>query len=153
MRQNNDAAQNAVIRVRLRQLREERNLYQKEVAAAVGLSRNSITKYEAGERIPSRAALEKLADFYGVSADYLLGRTNDRRRTDSSQAAGWPNLSPDRRERAEQIVRMPGIEGRLSHDITNAEFDVLWATLQAAIQAGLAIVEANKKAAEGGRQD
>ncbi len=61
---------------RLRDLREDRDLVQKQVAAALGIDQRVYSNYETGKReIPTRL-LVKLADFYGTSTDYLLGRTN-----------------------------------------------------------------------------
>ncbi len=59
---------------RLRDLREEEGLLQKDVAKALGISRSTYTNYEQGTREPSLDMVVKLCDFYKVSADYLLGR-------------------------------------------------------------------------------
>lgn len=56
-------------------LREERNKKRQEVADDLGISRASLEYYEKGKRKPDIEILEKIADYYGVSADYLLGRT------------------------------------------------------------------------------
>ena len=64
---------------RMRDLREDRDLKQKEVAAVLGIDQRVYSNYETGKRdIPLRL-LVKLADFYHTSTDYLLGRTNDPR--------------------------------------------------------------------------
>ncbi len=61
---------------RLRDLREDHDLVQKQVAAHLGIDQRVYSNYETGKReIPTRL-LVKLADFYGTSTDYLLGRTN-----------------------------------------------------------------------------
>ena len=57
---------------RLRRLRKERNLSQDEVAHALGLDRTTYVKYENGGSI--KRNLQRLADFFEVSTDYLLGR-------------------------------------------------------------------------------
>lgn len=60
---------------RIRDLREDRDLEQKEVAAFLGIDQRVYSNYETGKReIPVRL-LVRLADFYEVSTDYLLGRT------------------------------------------------------------------------------
>lgn len=59
---------------RLRYLRQCRNYRQKEVAFLLGLSRSAYALYEIGRRDPSLETLLRLADLYGVSLDYLLGR-------------------------------------------------------------------------------
>lgn len=60
---------------RLRGLRENRSLRQKDLAAALEVPRSTIASWEAGHRTPEIAAAQKLADFFAVSLDYLLGRT------------------------------------------------------------------------------
>lgn len=60
---------------RLNALRKEHNLKIKEVAVAIGLSPMAYNHYEWGDREPSIDVLIKLCDFYGVSADYLIGRS------------------------------------------------------------------------------
>lgn len=60
---------------RLIGLREERKLSQAEVAKALGMSRSGFSMYELGEREPDMETIRKIADFFGVSADYLIGRT------------------------------------------------------------------------------
>lgn len=62
---------------RLRDLREDNDLVQKEVAAFLGIDQRVYSNYEIGKReIPTRF-LSALADFYGTSTDYILGRTNN----------------------------------------------------------------------------
>jgi len=65
---------------RLKQLREERGWTQDEIAEKLGVSRPTIAGYESEEknRIPREETLLKIADLFGESIDYLLGRTNDR---------------------------------------------------------------------------
>ena len=50
----------------------------KVVSELCGLHSDAIRRYERGEAIPTADALAKIADYYRVSADYLLGRTNYR---------------------------------------------------------------------------
>ena len=61
---------------RLRDLREDADLSQTQLAAHLGMSQTGYSKYETGENDISTQILLKLADFYNVSVDYLLGRTN-----------------------------------------------------------------------------
>lgn len=58
----------------LKQLRDERDLTQAELARIVGVSRSAIANYEAGEREPDFEVEEALADFFNVPIDYLRGR-------------------------------------------------------------------------------
>ena len=58
-------------------LRKERGLSQKAVADAIGLSQSTIAKIEVDRNEATASTLRKLSDFFGVSADYLLGRTEE----------------------------------------------------------------------------
>lgn len=60
---------------RIRALREDRDLKQREVAQAVNVSQRNYSYYENGKRMIPPYVLCALADFYNVSVDYLLGRT------------------------------------------------------------------------------
>ncbi len=62
---------------RIRDLREDKDLNQTEVATYLGMSQTGYSKYETGENDIPTGILIKLADFYGVSADYILNRTNN----------------------------------------------------------------------------
>ena len=58
---------------RLRELRERKELNQKECAEKLGISRGSISFYENGERLPDIETIYNMAKFFSVSADYLIG--------------------------------------------------------------------------------
>ena len=62
---------------RIRDLREDRDMNQTELAKVLGMSQTGYSKYETGENDIPVAILEKLADFYQTSVDYLLGRTDE----------------------------------------------------------------------------
>ena len=68
--------QNAAFPQRLQTLREKQRLSRRTLAELRGLSKNMISLYERGEKAPSVDALIKLADYFGVSIDFLLGRKN-----------------------------------------------------------------------------
>ena len=63
---------------RLRDLREDRDLSQREVAKLLEMSQTGYSKYETGENDIPTSVLQRLDDFYNVSVDYLLGRTNQK---------------------------------------------------------------------------
>ena len=65
-------------RERLRNIREDRDLTQIQVAKVLGMSQTGYSKYETGENDIPTAILIKLADFYGTTTDYLLGRTDKK---------------------------------------------------------------------------
>lgn len=63
---------------RIRALREDRDLTQKQIAQMLGMSQTGYSKYETGENDIPTNILIKLADFYGTTTDYLLGRTEEK---------------------------------------------------------------------------
>ena len=64
------------MQLRIRDLREDNDLKQKQVATYLMCDQSLYSKYERGERPLPLEYADKLADFYNVSVDYLLGRTN-----------------------------------------------------------------------------
>ena len=62
---------------RIRDLREDRDMNQTQVAKMLGMSQTGYSKYETGENDLPTAVLIKLADFYNVSIDYLVGITDN----------------------------------------------------------------------------
>ncbi len=62
--------------MRLRDLREDHDLTQKELGEAINLPQRTYSSYETGNRMIPPEVLCALADFYGVSVDYLLRRTD-----------------------------------------------------------------------------
>ena len=61
---------------RIRSLREDADLTQRQVGEAINVPQRTYAYYESGQRMVPPSVLCALADFYGVSVDYLLGRTN-----------------------------------------------------------------------------
>ena len=61
----------------VKNLREDRDLRQRELAVVLNVSQNTYSQYENGVIELTAENLIKLADFYGVSVDYLLGRTKN----------------------------------------------------------------------------
>ena len=59
-------------------LRKEKKLTQEDAAKQSGIVLRTYCRYEKGEREPTVSTLWKLADFYGVSIDYLVGRTDTK---------------------------------------------------------------------------
>lgn len=62
---------------RLIELKESKNLLQKDIAKSINLSLRSYQRYEYGEREPTSSILIKIADYFNVSLDYLVGRSDD----------------------------------------------------------------------------
>jgi len=67
---------------RLKELRTSLGLSQRELARAIKLSPGMISMYEAGKKIPTIDVLNRLADFFDVSADYLIGRSDNLKSID-----------------------------------------------------------------------
>ncbi len=64
---------------RLKELREDKDLYQRDVAKILNMSQTGYSQYETETTDIPTAVLKKLADYYGVSIDYLLYRTDERK--------------------------------------------------------------------------
>ena len=65
---------------RLRALRKSMNLKRDDVASAIGVTPRAITFYETGDKKPTLDTAIKLADFFDVSLDYLVGRSDNPER-------------------------------------------------------------------------
>ena len=63
--------------MRLKKLRRDRGISQLKLAMDINTNQNTISRYETGEREPGISDLIKLADYFGVSLDYLLERTDN----------------------------------------------------------------------------
>lgn len=65
---------------RIRQLCVAKKVYQKDMASFLGISLRAYQLYESGDGFPSVPGLVILADYFNVSIDYLVGRSDDPRR-------------------------------------------------------------------------
>ncbi|MBQ6568803.1 MAG: helix-turn-helix transcriptional regulator [Clostridia bacterium] len=65
---------------RLKELRKQRHISQTKLAIDLDLNQNAISRYETGDREADYKTLIKIADYFDVSIDYLLGRTDDPKR-------------------------------------------------------------------------
>lgn len=86
----------------LRSLREEKGYSQKEVALALNVAPNTYNQWETGKREPDYTTLQRIADFFRVSTDYLLGRDETK-----TAPAGTPAEAPapSREQMIEDIIR------------------------------------------------
>ncbi len=64
---------------RIRDLREDADLTQEKVGEAINVPQRTYAYYESGQRMVPPQVLCALADFYGVSVDYILGRTHNKK--------------------------------------------------------------------------
>lgn len=62
---------------RLKYLRSTEDLTQRDLAIKLGITSGAVGMYESGKRFPDNTILNKIADYFNVSTDYLLGRTDD----------------------------------------------------------------------------
>ena len=74
---------------RIKSLREDRDLRQSDLAEKIGIDQRTISNYETGKTAPDAYALIRLADFFDVSIDYLVGRSH----------------SPDHEEARQKLIR------------------------------------------------
>ncbi|MBZ4026379.1 helix-turn-helix transcriptional regulator [Lactobacillus johnsonii] len=63
---------------RLKEIRQEKKLSKKDLAKKLNISQQAISLYEKGDREPKLETWQKLADFFHVPTEYLMGLTNDR---------------------------------------------------------------------------
>lgn len=65
--------------MRLKEIREDRDIKQTQLAELLNIRQNTYSQYENGQRQIPLDALIKVADFFGVSIDYILERTDDKK--------------------------------------------------------------------------
>ncbi|NLA43538.1 helix-turn-helix transcriptional regulator [Candidatus Saccharibacteria bacterium] len=95
---------------RLKLLREEKGLKQVDIAEMLGVSRTTYTQYETEKSEPDLATVTKLASYFGVSTDFLLGKTNIRTPIETIAAhhdgEEWTEEELKEIERFKEFVRM-----------------------------------------------
>lgn len=100
------------IKDRLRNIRHARGISIKKLTDDTGIAYSTYTKYERGERELGVPVLIKLADYYGVTTDEILGRENGRadaaseQGTDDAINAQFANLPPEIRVAVLALLRM-----------------------------------------------
>ncbi|MFC3801302.1 helix-turn-helix domain-containing protein [Cohnella sp. GCM10012308] len=98
---------------RLRQLRLERHLSQEEVARQVGITRSAYSHYEINNRHPVYETLIKLAHYFNVSLDYIIGGAGTKRNEHSAEPQEHKILelfkSMDQEQRQQSIGLLLGI--------------------------------------------
>lgn len=124
--------------VRLKELRKERRLTQKQLAQILFVDDTSISKYENGKNGPENVILQQMADYFNVSIDYLLGRTDNR---NSSNNEGWtPTLTNKDNLDIEKALNrtLESLESQEGLMLSGSPVDEDdWELLKAAIQNGL----------------
>ncbi|MBQ6059257.1 MAG: helix-turn-helix domain-containing protein [Clostridia bacterium] len=102
-------------------LRKERGLSQKAVASELGVSQALMSHYEKGVREPGLDFLCKVAAFYGVSTDYLLGLSSERRPGE---------VLPDVHKEAENSLRGRSLSAALGKNLTLSAVNVLFGLME-----------------------
>lgn len=77
--------------MRIRELRKTKKVTMKELGNMIGVAESTMSLYETGKRKPDPETLSRLADYFNVSVDYLLGR-------DEGQPQPAPKYSTDQRK-------------------------------------------------------
>lgn len=77
---------------RLKALRNEKKIFQKKLASDLNLSQETISLYESNKREPDYETLNRIADYFDVSIDYLLGRTHIKETIDNYIDEKIPHL-------------------------------------------------------------
>ncbi|WP_155963159.1 helix-turn-helix domain-containing protein [Streptococcus ruminantium] len=91
---------------RLKQLRKEAGLTQRNIADVFRTSPQSYAQWEKGLRSPSKESIEKLADFFKVSTDYLLGNSDIKKPTEKSEIELLiEQLSDEQKKETLQFIR------------------------------------------------
>lgn len=99
---------------RLRQLRNARDLSQSEFAKQIKVSKSSVNMYERGEREPGFETLERIADYFNVDMDYLLGKSNIVNRFQSDFSCGMDTEAACKATSSREprnIIRLAGRDG------------------------------------------
>jgi len=96
------------VKERLIEVRNEKGITQEELSNYLNVSRSTIAGYETGKRKPEYETLQKLANYFNVSLDYLLGSSNERSSADKIKNA----ISDDKelQETWEQISQRENLQ-------------------------------------------
>lgn len=101
---------------RLREQREKKQMTQSELGKMLGVERATVSRYETGDREPDSEVIRRLAGFFGVSVDYLLGQTDDPRpaqKIREQQAEYLAHLLGDQLVSPDEMTELP-IIGRIA---------------------------------------
>lgn len=95
---------------RIRDLRNRKRLSQTELAKLLHVSQQTVTKWETGKSEPSGSAINSIADYFNVSADWLLGRPTDSNDnlTENQKLVAYsidPDISDDERKAIIEMVQ------------------------------------------------
>lgn len=96
----------------LKELRTKKGVYQKDVANFLQIDRTTYVKYENGDSEPNLAMLKKIADFFDVSIDYLLGRKE--------------KATPEEEQQKTNTIKIIGRDGScVERELTDDQIDLM----------------------------
>ncbi len=97
---------------RIRELRKSRRITQTDLAKGVHVTQQTVTAWESGRAIPNANTLDSLADYFNVSSDYLLGRTDEPKSneelTNNQKLVAYsidPDISDEERQAIIEMVK------------------------------------------------
>ena len=114
---------------KIKQLRLERDLSQKELGQILGVSNVTISMYENNDRQPDSETIKKLADYFRVTTDYLLGRTENPDATVTLTEKNEKDIAKKMKKLREELSNSDGLmfDGEILSDETK---DLLLALLE-----------------------
>lgn len=93
--------------IRIKDLRKERNITQSDLAKILNVTQDSISLWEKNKRVPDTQYIIQLANYFEVSTDYLLGRSDDFGNVTVTTASPSAVLTPDELELLELYKKLP----------------------------------------------
>ncbi len=95
---------------RIKELRDEKNLSQKALAERVGVTQQAVAKWEGGKSEPDSKTLITLADFFGCTVDYLIGKSDIKLpkmplTIAAKMPEGWDELTPEAQKDVEEFIK------------------------------------------------
>lgn len=90
---------------RIRALREDRDLRQMDVSIATGIDQKTLSNYETGKTNPDSYSIIRLAEFFGVSTDYLLGYSKFSIKSNGDIASRLEKIETELRELKTSLLK------------------------------------------------
>lgn len=129
--------ENNIMGRRIKKLREERELSQLDLSKILNVSTSSLSQYESGNRVPSDDVKRNIADYFQVTMDYLVGRTDQPFASVTLTEKNEKDIAKKMRDLREEIENSDGLmfDGEILSDetkdllLTLLEKDEIAATL------------------------
>lgn len=101
-----DTLNNMIFASRVRELRDEKGMTQESLAAVFDYTKQAVQQWENGGKIPRNEVLIKLAEYFNVTTDYLLGKTDVKQEPAAKMQALLERLTPQREAALERVLRL-----------------------------------------------